>query len=219
MLSFFKNKKININLITFPTFDWEIVKDEEFFKQWINKEQTVALSINYFDSKPDLPYLNDIDVVREFYRKELSAHNGGLIEVNTKEIEGYKTIKTLFKISQEPTGISYLASLTFPFKNHSFVIKIQSLEYGMSGTREAEITDSLLENKELTPDGNGYKEWANDPYKKEFEKGLLMNVSEKEVYDSLYPNHALSKARKLINTIEKNLAFNDELKNLKRLKK
>ena len=62
MISLFKNKKVNINSITFPTFDWEIVKDDNYFKQWINKEQTVALSINFFDSKPDLPYLNEIDV-------------------------------------------------------------------------------------------------------------------------------------------------------------
>ena len=219
MLSFLKNKKVNINSITFPTFDWEVIKEDEYFKQWMNKEQTVALSINYFNSKPDLPYLNEIDVVREFYRKELSNHNGGLIEVNIKEIESYKTIKTLFKISQEPTGISYLASLTFPFKNHSFVIKIQSLEYGMTGIREAEITDSLLQNNELTLSGDNYLEWSKDPYKKEFSEGLLMNLSEQENYDSLYPNHALSKARKLLNSIESILTFDDELANLKKLKK
>ena len=219
MFSFLKNKKININSISFPTFDWEVMKEDDYFKQWINKEQTVALSINFFDSKPDLPYLNEIDVVREFYRKELSAHNGGLIEVNIKEIEDYKTIKTIFKISQEPTGISYLSSLTFPFKEYSFVIKIQSLEYGMTGTRESEIIASLLENNELTPNGDSYLEWARDPYKNEFKEGLLMNLSEQEIYDSLYSNHALSKARKLINTIEGELVFDDELKNLKRLKK
>jgi len=219
MLSFLKNKKVNINSITFPTFDWEVIKEDEYFKQWMNKEQTVALSINYFNSKPDLPYLNEIDVVREFYRKELSNHNGGLIEVNIKEIESYKTIKTLFKISQEPTGISYLASLTFPFKNHSFVVKIQSLEYGMTGIREAEITDSLLQNNELTLSGDNYLEWSKDPYKKEFSEGLLMNLSEQEIYDSLYPNHALSKARKLLNSIESKLTFDDELANLKKLKK
>ncbi len=219
MLSFLKNKKININSITFPTFDWEVAKEDEQFKQWINKEQTVALSINFFDSKPDLPYLDDIDVVREFYRKELSAHNGGLIEVNTKEIESYRTIKTIFKISQEPVGISYLASLTFPFKNYSFVIKIQSIEHGMSGKRETETTNYLLKNKELTPSGDTYLEWARDPYKQDFNEGLLMNLSEQEKYDSVYANHALSKARNMINTIEKNLVFDDELKNLKKLKK
>ena len=219
MLSFLKNKKININSITFPTYDWEMVKEEDYFKKWMNKEQNVALSINYFDSKPDLPYLDEIDVVREFYRKELSAHNGGLIEVNIKEIESYKTIKTVFKISQEPTGISYLASLTFPFKNHSFVIKIQALEYGMTGNRETETTNYLLKNKELTPAGDSYMEWARDPYKKDFKKGLLMNLSEQEKYDSVYANHALSKARKLLNNIENNLVFDSEIGNLKKLKK
>lgn len=219
MLQFLKNKKVNLNSISFPTFDWEVVKEDNHFKQWINKEQTAALSINFFDSKPDLPYLDEIDVVREFYRKELSAHKGGLIEVNIKDIDSYKTIKTLFKISQEPTGISYLASLSFPFKNYSFVIKIQSLEYGMTGVREAEITDSLLQNKELTVFEDSYLEWARDPYKKDFNEGLLMNLSEQEIYDSLYPNHALSKARKMLNTLESNLKFDSELANLKKLKK
>ena len=46
-----------------------------------------------------------------------------------------------------------------------------------------------------------------------------MNLSDQEIYDSLYTNHALSKARELINTIEGKLVFDDELKNLKRLKK
>lgn len=219
MISLFKNKKVNINSITFPTFDWEVVKEDDFFKQWMNKEQNIALSINFFDSKPDLPYLDDIDVLREFYRKELSAHKGGLIDVNIKEIESYKTIETLFKIAQEPTGISYLSSLTFPFKRHSFVIKIQALEFGMKSSRETEVTKYLLKNNELTPAGKSYLEWESDPYKKEFKEGLLMNLSDQEKYDSVYANHALSKARKLLNTIENELVFDKELENLKKLKK
>ncbi|MEN8927238.1 MAG: hypothetical protein ABF242_07440 [Flavobacteriales bacterium] len=219
MFSFLKNKKVNIDSINFPTFDWEISKEDEFFKQWMNKEQNVALSINFFDSKPDLPYLNEIDVVREFYRKELSSHNGGLIEVNLKEIENYTTIKTVFKISQEPAGISYLASLTFPFKHYSFVIKIQAVEIGMSGSREAETRSYLLKNKELNQVGDTYPGWEQDPYNKEFSKGLLMNLSEAKKYDSVYANHALSKARTMLKTIESNLQFDEELTKLKKLKK
>jgi hypothetical protein len=40
-----------------------------------------------------------------------------------------------------------------------------------------------------------------DPYDEKFDRGILMNLSEKREYDYSFPNHPLSEMRRLIDYI------------------
>ena len=48
------------------------------------------------------------------------------------------------------------------------------------------------------------KDWNEDPYDKNFKKGITMNKSENKKYDSQFPNHPLSQARKFLEFIKEN---------------
>jgi len=214
MINFFNRTKSNINSIIIPDFGWEKQKEDKSIIQWINPEQTIALSLNYFNLKPDLPSLKKIDVIRTFYREQISQANGGLIKVDFSDIK-HQAIKTIFKIPQEPSGMVYLASLTIPFKDCSYVIKIQAPEIGMTGMRDSIIADKLMQGGKLDIGENGYKNWFSDPYDSNYSGGTLMNKSEDSIYDVDFENHPLTQARKLIFQIEKEIEFKSEIEKLK----
>ncbi len=219
MLNLFKRSKPGINAMSFPSFDWNIKKEDSAIRQWLNKEQTLALSINYFEQKPDIPSITNIDIIRSYYRDQISKVNGGLIQVDIVEIQNRKAIKTIFKMPQKPTGIVYLASLTIPFKNCSYVIKIQAPEIGITGIRDAFLADKLMSEVNLLSGVSASDNWSSDPYDKDYKKGTLMNKSEKAMYDSQFEDHPLTVARKRISEIEKNIEFNSKLLKMKKFSK
>ncbi len=219
MIKLFNRKKATINSISIPKSGWIIEQNNRKIKQWINPEQTIALSVNYFDTNPDLPSITKIDVIRDFYRDQISKYNGGLIQVDVIELENYEAIKTIFKIPQEPSGMVYLASLTIPFQNCSYVIKIQAPEIEMIGERDSIIATRLVKEKKIFVGGNGYENWLSDPYDNAFDKGTLMNKSEEVIYDIDFENHPLTQARKLISQIEEEIEFKPKLEKLNKFEK
>ncbi len=214
MFSLFK-KKVGIRDISFPDFGWELKEEEPAFKQWVNAEQTMALFINFFDAVPDIPTIKRIDELRNFYREQVVQANGGLIGVDLIELETFPAIRTIFKIPQEEGGITYLSSLTIPFKSCSYVIKIQAPELGPTGMKETVIADKLLRQGKITAGEEGYVGWSKDPYEDNFTKGTLMNLSEQAGYDLEFPNHSLSLSRSLIKQIETQCKFSEALKKRK----
>lgn len=219
MIKLFRRKKNNIDLISIPDFGWKKQKNTTNLIQWINPEQTMSLSLNYFNLEPDLPSLKDINLVRDFYREQIVQYNGGLIQVDLLNIRDYKVIKTIFKIPQEPTGMVYLASLTIPFKNSSYVIKLQAPEVGTTGLRDSLIAGKLMQSGDIEIGENGFENWFSDPYNNEYSKGTLMNKSEELKYDNDFVEHPLSQARKIITEIINNIEFNNELEKLENYRK
>lgn len=219
MLNIFKRKKINIDSISIPDFGWSIDKMDNSIKQWTNPQQAAMLSVNFFNKKPDLPTLKDVTTLRNLYRKRISSNNGGLIQVDIIELQGYPTLKSIFKFPQEPMGMAYLSSFIIPFENYSYVVKIQASEKGISGMRDNAIAMKLLNDKKITLGDNGYEGWFNDPYDPQITEGVLMNKSENELYDTDFPNHPLSIIRELQKKIELEIKFGAELKKIEKFKK
>ncbi|GAB5416877.1 MAG: hypothetical protein Crog4KO_17440 [Crocinitomicaceae bacterium] len=215
MFNLFNKPNPSISDIEIPSFDWNLTQDTAELKQWINADQTMAVSINFFNLKPDLPPLNEIKVVRDYYRKQLEHANGGLLQTDLIEINGFKVIKTLFKIQPDDASLTYLSSLTIPFDSHSYVIKIQAPEYGVTGIRTSVIADRLLKEKVILPSETGYEGWNIDPYDVTLKRANLMNLSENSEHDDEFPSHPLSMSRKLMTQIESELHFNDVLRQLK----
>ena len=216
MINFFRRNKANINSLRIPNFDWPLSKEDKGVKQWMNLEQTMALSLNFFNAKPDIPLMRDVDQLRAFYRDQIVQQNGGLLQVDTLDVKGYKLVKTIFKIPQEPTGISYLSSLTIPFQKFSFVIKIQAPELGTTGIRDSVVVSKFLNQREDSGGKSGYDGWFRDPYSPEFKGGTLMNKSEEEIHDADFPDHPLSKVRKMIEQIQREVEFGSELEKAKK---
>ena len=214
MFSLFKRKKISISSISIADFGWTMTKDGKSVIQWINPEQTIAVSINFFEIPPDIPTITNIDILRKFYRDSISKVHGGLIEVELSKKDKISFIKTIFKLPQEHTGMTYIASLTIPFETCSFVLKVQAAEIGATGIREALIADRLISTNIISLGDDGYSNWSVDPYDNDFKGGALMNKSEHYIYDSEFPNHPLTQARHLITQIENGIQWKPELETL-----
>ncbi|SFD26022.1 hypothetical protein SAMN05518672_1011325 [Chitinophaga sp. CF118] len=207
MFSLFRREIININSVSISDFGWAKAKDDKSIIQWINPEQTISISVNFFEKPPDIPTIKNIETLRSFYRHLISGVNGGLIEVALSEKDTRPFIKTIFKLPQEGSGMTYIGSLTFPFKTCSFVFKVQAVEIGITGMREALIADKLISNKMISVDENGYSNWSADPYDNNFKDGPLMNKSEQYVYDIEFPDHPLTQARQILKQIEMSLQW------------
>jgi hypothetical protein len=217
MFSFFKRQKVTIDSVTIPNFGWTKTDDTKSKVQWINPEQTVAISVNFFNLPPDIPTIKRIDTLRDFYRNSIASINGGLIEVELRKIANIPFARTIFKIPQEPSGMTYLASLTIPFETCSFVLKVQGFEDGITGMRDTMVANRLLGKGDLTIGKNGYENWFSDPYDNNFTDGTLMNKSEQTVYDKDFPNHPLTLVRTIIDEFESGLLFKPEIEKLNTL--
>ena len=198
------NKKVDIHSIAIKSFGWPKTKEDEHITQWINPENTIAISVNFFNIPPDMPTAKDVDVLRDFYRSRVSAGNGGIITVDVSQLNHIPVVKTLFKFPQEERGITYITALTFLFKTCSFVVKVQAAETGATGMREAFLGNKLMAGKSMEEILSG---WSSDPYDKAFKGEIMMNQSEEEQYDAQFPEHHLTKARQILTQIEKSIQW------------
>lgn len=131
---------------------------------------------------------------------ECLADNQGLIEVNSgKTKRGYDYIYSIVKtIRDNFEGALYF--LRMNVGNDSNIIEIQATfeEQGVTGERESYCV-SFAQNAELvTISDDKLVGWSEDPYDPSYEKGIPMNLSEREGVDAFFPDHPLSQAREFI---------------------
>ena len=206
----FKTKP-TINSLKFSTFNWNLVEDAKYKKTWVNSEQTALVGIQFFDNHPtDIPAkLNDINTIRNHYRNMVVEHlEGGLIRCEISDLKGYEAIEMIVKQPNQPSGMTYNGSFIIPFKGYNFVVKMQAVEAGMTGMREALTMDEWMkENGTPKTDENGKMiGFAKDPYDDNYSKGRLMNYSEKEEFDKDFPDHPLTIVRTKMKEIKESIS-------------
>ena len=211
--------KPTINSVKFNTFNWNLVEDTKYKKTWVNNEQTALVGIQFFDNHPtDIPAkLNDIDTIRNHYRNMIVEQiEGGLIRCEISNLKSYEAIEMIVKQPNQPSGMIYNGSFMIPFKGYNFVVKMQAVEAGMTGMREAMTMDKWMkENGAPKTDENGKMlGFAKDPYDENYSKGRLMNYSEKEEFDKDFPNHPLTIVRTKMEEIKESISFADEISKL-----
>lgn len=212
MFGFLKKvkSKINVFSLTLPDFGWQIVDQRSTIIVYVNNDESASISVNYFNKEPDLPTIKDVEFLRNFYRDLITPNNGGLIVTELVSIYGVTAVKTIFKVKQ-PIGMAYVASVTIPFKNFSFVVKIQAIENGVIGLRDAVVTEKLLGTNEISVGDSGLENWFSDPYDESIIWGVLMNKSEQQKYDSEFPDHPLTVVRQSINKVIEEIQFTNEI--------
>lgn len=208
MFSLFDKKKVTIKSISLPDPGWRKIKDQANIIQWINPEETLALSINYFGIPPDIPTIKDVNVLRQFYREAISKNGGGILELELYKHKQFDIIRSLIKIPQTPSGITYVGALTIPFSSCSFVLKVQAAEVGHTGIRETIVMSHFFNEN---PDADIELSWPYDPYDKDLKSGWLMNRAEDRRYDEDFPDHHLTLARKQLAQMEEEFRWEKEL--------
>jgi hypothetical protein len=92
--------------------------------------------------------------------------------------------------------MTYVGSLTIPLRDFSYVVKLRCAETGTTGFRDTLVMEKLMSSGKInmgTFDG-----WAEDPYQPSFKGPALRNKSEDEKYDAKFPDHPLSRCRKIL---------------------
>lgn len=142
--------------LTFDDTDFAYEGDNGGFLLWSTRKYDDLLGLFHFPIPPDIPVnLNNIDGLRAFYRQNTLQAGHGVVEIETLVVDGCRVVRTLFKAEQQPTGRTYIGSLTFPFRDCSYVLKIQCKELGMTGVRDSSIWMKLMQLGETSIDTDG----------------------------------------------------------------
>lgn len=199
----------SIESVNFDISNWEnleVLADRIIWKN----DKGDRLSLHFFPIPPNIPAnLNQLTKLRDFYRENVIEVGGGLVSVDVVSIKEFSAIKTIFKFPLKPSGMRYLGSLTFPFADFSYVMKVDCPEYGTTGIREALIYSKVMQN--VNPQ-DPYKGWFEDPYDPTRKDLVMLNKSENQEYDRLFSDHPLSRLRQYLLTIENSVEFTNEIR-------
>jgi hypothetical protein len=193
MIGWFRQRfksKATINALCFNTADWKYHGEQrapEPKRIWETSEQDI-ISLHFFDMPPDLPRCTSVEKHHDFIASKIRSANALLVEWQITDIASCVATRLIIKIPQNTFGMTYLGSFTLPFRDFSFVIKVQCPEHGTTGIREAILLDKRMEKEMPCLDGSGplYPDWNPD----------------KEEYDELFPDHPISRLRHMLLRIQ-----------------
>lgn len=160
-----------------------------------------ALSLTFHEKGLDLPRISDETVLRNRCREIAQGREAGLIEARTMVFGLGPSVAYIYKRMQvQHTGYAYTGMFITSIDSSSLIWTIVAVERGTSGLREALVTADLMEGGKLTLE-DYQRYWAQDPYDPGYQgvdRIVLRFVSDDEVYDQQFPQHALSKVRRVI---------------------
>src|SRR5438094_7017723 len=134
-----------LDALRFDTTGWtplDVAVPHE--RRWRRPDAADGLSQHLFLRQPDFPSPLRAESLRDLYRAQLADACGGILEVELEAFDTLPIVRSIFKFPQQPSGMIYLASLTLPFRNFSYVIKAQCVETGVTGVRDAIVFDREL---------------------------------------------------------------------------
>lgn len=109
--------------------------------------------------------------------------------------QGLEYVYRILKVKMDPHGIQYQLTMQLLHDRQGVYISGYFNEIGTTGIRDVMIFDMLRRKGEIKED---MENWTFDPYDSSITKGYLMNQSEYEMYDEIFPEHPLTVVRKLV---------------------
>ena len=210
----------NLKSLQLDLTGWTLDQEQEEESFRFDREGD-ALGVNLFNIKPDIPApCNGPEGLRNYFRQLAHTEGGGIVEVDVVHIHNIACASLMIKMPQIPRGWTYLGGVVIPRQNFSFVIRIQCVEHGMTGGREAVVMILEDSNLQTEPIVEEYTEdpifgrvlrvgekrgWRKDAYDPQFDKIALFNLADQQKYDAKFPEHPLSRVRRklthIINTV------------------
>ena len=118
----------------------------------------------------------------------------GLIEVGAGDDFAFTIVKTL----KDPGGVQY--TLTFHKFADGNTVCAQGYfdEMGVTGMRDNMVYAMLSDEGVVGTEEDPADGWKLDPYDPDYKQGALMNLSEQDIYDEMFPDSPLSMCRELV---------------------
>ena len=174
-----------------------------------------GLGIYFFDGRPDIVAdVGDTPALRNFYREAVVSAGMAMLEVDAQQLAGIASVRAVFKGRLEPQGFAFLGSYTLPFAHCSFVIKVQSLEGGITGLRESSVMMMQEPPLQCDEESGSVIGWEKDAYDPSYTAAFLPNLAAAAIYDKHFPDHPLSRVSSYLDEISRELAVADRIRNL-----
>jgi len=190
--------KPSLDSVTFDHADYQYQGERNGAKIWFLAGGG-GVGLYFFQQTPGLPAnaASALDL-QNFYSSQLSAKQR-LVEFRLEPFDGVRGIRVVTaEINPQTRAAVCLGSLTIPFEKFSYVVKVQCEEAGLTGAREAVVTDWALKNGKATI-GEG--------------RLRLQGVSsDDEQFDQMAPAHPLSRVRKELRRISGTLKIDPSIK-------
>ena len=148
--------------------------------------------------KDTMPF-NDPQAVIDGIHNAL-ADDQALIEVKSGYARGRNHIYSIVKTKKQPSGVQYVLTMDVAGSDGAFHVQGFFDEVGITGQRDAMIYEMKRKDGSV---GNDFTGWMADPYDANCQKEYLMNLSELEEYDSMFPSHPLTIAREIARKLPK----------------
>jgi hypothetical protein len=161
-------------------------------------EQGDVLTLVVTHRAPDLSSSPEIER-QGFARRVAESRKAGLIEVCLSGGALGPTSRLIYKRLEKP-AYAFTGMLFAPAVDPPQVWTIAAREHGTTGLREAIITTELFNAGRMTLEAYE-RSWASDPYDAGYrgvDRSVLRFVSDDESYDERFPQHPLSKVRRIL---------------------
>lgn len=138
--------KPSLDAVQFDTTGWTPQGEPKPGEVRIWRTSTAdGVGLYLFALPPDLPAnAASVDDLAAFFRALLGDAGGKLVEVDVLIAGGCPAVRTLVAVPQQPSGRTYVGTITVPFRDFSFAIKCQCAEREPTGSKEAVLVDRML---------------------------------------------------------------------------
>ena len=192
-----------LRCVRLPLPGWSEYPQAKDRRLWLNSErEAITLTVNtrsypWFERGEELE-------IRNWTREFAENKGAGLIEVRTKHLRASFIFKELKMPAYYYTGVLFTR-----ISNMSVIWTATARELGTTGVREAVVTATLMNEGNLAP--QDYEQtWAQDPYEPAYrgvDKSVLRFMSDDEAYDEKFPQHPLSKVRRVLATLSNEVKY------------
>jgi len=184
---------------------WRIEKEEKARVHYLN-DVNDPFTVSFFGVVPDIQADIDNEAdLRSFYRRFAESCGVALIEVDVRELDGVKAVRSIVKAKQSTLGDIYVGGYTLPFYDCSIVMRIQCLENPHNlGARQAAVKKRY----------EGRPDWEEDPYDPTYRGKPMRNQSDDERYDADFPDHPLTRVRRYLADLPKQIDIDPGIKAL-----
>lgn len=119
---------ITIDNLRLNLDSWQVREESDRYRVWENQIPDL-LSLSFcpipMTAQIGLSATQKLQDFYRLYRKTVQQAGGTLISVDIVSVKGVSAIKALFMFPQPNRQQTYVGSLTFPFRDFSYVVKIQ----------------------------------------------------------------------------------------------
>jgi len=210
---------LHIRQMNFDTVGLEIKQDEPARRFWAGSgpilvEQSIITPTDYaYD-------LRAPDKFRQVMLDKAKDMGSALLQCAFLDIQGLDAVRLLNKFWSSPAtddlGKDYNGALVFPLAEGCFFIRVAAREQGMTGVREAMVAAILHKQGKLELPKSVPPADASIGLGASIRKHALVPApSDDEQYDADFPEHPLTRVRRMFKHIENTLTIAPELKTAK----